>query len=283
LLSPIFRTLKETRRLGCHVDESAFLRVAFVRARGLQFQVLVVPDQFVIEGMNGDLPVVDSQVGARQLCPAAAVEIVHVLCGFATDMVSVAATDRGAALTACIADRLFLDGLGAAQEDFAAPLGPFGELVRPIQLLHQQVGTIADPGENAMGVEEFIEAVAVQYQDLLAAAIQDVFVGNLNSKERRNDVCRAVVITANPDNLNSVRKLAKQRQYFPVRLFQAPEVDGIEDVAIENQLTCVQLPARDRSQETTKTSCLTVLAAQMDIGDNDCVAHGSEVLSGIGL
>jgi len=66
-----------------------------------------------------------------------------------------------------------------------------------------------------------------------------------------------------------------------VAFLQTAEVDGVKNIAVEDEFTGRKFAPSDRMQKTTQTSRLTILAAQVNIRDDNCVGHESRVISGI--
>ena len=60
-----------------------------------------------------------------------------------------------------------------------------------------------------------------------------------------------------------------------MRLLQPPEVDRIEHVAVQNQLLGLHRPAAHFRQEVDEVLRLAVVAAEVDVGDDDGIVHGS--------
>jgi hypothetical protein len=50
-----------------------------------------------------------------------------------------------------------------------------------------------------------------------------------------DDFRGAIVVTVDPDDLNLVGELSQERQDSPVLFLEAPKVDGIKDVAVEDE------------------------------------------------
>ena len=68
-----------------------------------------------------------------------------------------------------------------------------------------------------------------------AAALQDVVVHHFDAEQVGNDLGRAVVVPADPDDFQMVGELTEERKDFPVCLDQPPEVERIEQIAVEDQ------------------------------------------------
>lgn len=57
-------------------------------------------------------------------------------------------------------------------------------------------------------------------------------------------------------------------------LGQTPEVEGIEDIAVQDKLLRHQFAIANAFQQFAKASRLAVAAAQVDVGKDNGVVHG---------
>src|ERR1700722_963231 len=90
-----------------------------------------------------------------------------------------------------------------------------------------------------------------------------------------NDLGRAVVIAAQPKNLDLIRQLADQRQHLPMGLVQPAKIDGIKYIAVENEPGRRQIAVNDSLQQFADAPGLAVVAAEMNVRKNDGVKHGA--------
>jgi hypothetical protein len=54
---------------------------------------------------------------------------------------------------------------------------------------------------------------------------------------------------------------------------QTAEVHGVEDIAIQNQARCNDVSFEDALEQATDVPSLAVAAAQMNVGQDDCIEH----------
>ena len=168
---------------------------------------------------------------------------------------------------------LILDLFRAAEERLAAVLDQPGKVVRTVQPLQESVSAVGQPGQDGMTNDKRIEDVAVQNEDTLGAALQNVIIQDGNAEQVQQDLGRAVVIAAQRDDINPVGQLADERQDSPMVSIQAAEVQGVEDVAIQDQARCNDVSLDDALEQSTDVPSLAVAAAQMDIRQDDCIEH----------
>jgi hypothetical protein len=124
-----------------------------------------------------------------------------------------------------------------------------------------------------MIVEEIVENVAVQDENAPAIAFQNVVFHHLHAEEMGYHLRGTVVISAYPPDFQIVREFSEKRQDFPVFFGQAPKVDGVEDVAIENQTLRADVTADHSFEQMADLLGLAIVTAQMQIRQYQGVKH----------
>lgn len=182
----------------------------------------------------GDDTISDGQVTAREFGPRAAVEVADVA-GFLHFQVGMAATDGSATALRCMGFRPRFDLLATAEKSFTCALSAPGHAETGIESLQSAIDPIGSGGNPGMLIDEGVELVAMQDQDPVEAALQDVFVRELHTDERGDELGGAVVISIEPDDGDLIGHGSQQRQDLPVVLFEPSEVMRVENVAVENE------------------------------------------------
>src|SRR5262245_27854555 len=91
----------------------------------------------------------------------------------------------------------------------------------------------------------------------------------------RDDLGRTVMVSVDPDHFSLVREFADLGKNSPVVLLQPSEIDRVEHVAVENELLRRSWPATNRFEKVDEVARLAVVAAEVDVGDNNGVEHAS--------
>src|SRR5262249_13577274 len=141
-----------------------------------------------------DSAILHCQEAAWNFGPAPAVVIVDIPVAGRDRMVRVAAAYSCTSLPASVLPSTLLDLLDAAEKPLAPPLRQVGDIVRPIQPLEKEVDAVAQPGQNWMAVDKVVEPVAVQDQNSLAAALQDLFFFDGHPEQVRDDLGGLVMV-----------------------------------------------------------------------------------------
>jgi hypothetical protein len=147
----------------------------------------------------------------------------------------VAATDDIAPFSRCVLLGIGLDFLSATKKDLTLLLGEFGKVVGRVDLLQVIVNAVGKPGQDRVARDKLIETMAVQEEDPGFTTLNDNLIGTGHAKQMGNDLGRAIVVAVNPGDFNLVGKFPNGGQNSPVLFLQSPEVNRVEDVAIENQ------------------------------------------------
>jgi len=211
---------------------------------------------------------------ARLLSPAAAVVIGNLARLVGDWHMRVATTDRIAAKFFCVLDRTRFDLGRAAKEDLALFLRGAGERVRRIELLQHAIDEVADGRQNRMVVDELVKPMAVMKQNPATTAFKNDLIANLDAEQMRDDLGRTIVIAIDPDNLDVVRKFAKERQDLPVVFLQATEVDRIEHVAVQNEFLGASAAFVEIFEKLLKCLGLAIIAAQVQVGNDQGIEQG---------
>src|SRR5262249_45610242 len=122
-------------------------------------------------------------------------------------------------------------------------------------------------------VEELIVDVAVEQQHVPAAAAQYELVDDANTEQVRDDLRRAIVIAANPNDLEVVGEFADQREDLPVALLEPAEGDGVKHVAIEDEPGRRQRPIDNLFEQLAQRVRQAVVAPEVQVGQDDGVEH----------
>src|SRR5262249_22588117 len=149
------------------------------------------------------------QVGAREFSPAAAIEIRDRLIGVRRRGMGVATADHGAVSLAGVLDGAVGNLAGAAEEGLAAVLGQLGEAVRAVEDLEEAVGDVSHPGQEGEVLDETIEEMAMQEEDALGSAFEDILILDGDAEEVGNDLSGAVVVAGEPDDLDVIGEFAE--------------------------------------------------------------------------
>lgn len=152
-------------------------------------------------------------------------------------------------------------------------LGEFGKAVRRIDQLQEAIDDVAQPGQPRMAVDEIVENVPMKDQNALVACFEDELVLDGDTEQMGDDLGGAVVVAGEPNDFDVIGELAKERKDLPVMLGKPAKIDGIEDIAIEDQPGGCQIAVVDPFQEVADTAGLTIGAAEVEVGQNDSVVH----------
>ncbi len=98
----------------------------------------------------------------------------------------------------------------------------------------------------------------------------------------RHRLRRAVMVAADPGDPDPAGELPEQGEDLPVTLVQAPEVDGIEDITVEDQLPGGNLGGFDFLEERDEEIFLADGAAKVEVGNDDAVVDRVKAAGGLG-
>jgi hypothetical protein len=170
----------------------------------------------------------------------------------------------------------------AANKCLGAFFGETGDVVRAIDLLEEPVGGIGNPGEKGVVGDEVIKLVAVDDEDFAGAGAEDEFLDDGNAEKVGDNVRGAVVVAGDPDEIEFVGEVADEGEHFPVRFFQAPEVDGVKDIAVDDETAGFYFAIEDGLEESSGGLGLAVVGAEMNVGDDDGIKEVGVVEDGEG-
>ncbi len=224
--------------------------------------------------VEADDAVVDGEVGGGGFGPAAGVIVGDGLIGGGLDgfsVVGVSADDGAAVETGGELAGAIADFVGATDEDFGFAFGEAGDVVGAVDFLEEEIGEVGDPGEDGVVFDEVVEGVAVDDEDGFFAGGENVLFDHADAEEVRDDIGGAVVVAGDPDDVNLVGKVADLRKHFPVGLFEPAEVDGVEDVAVDDELACAEVAVEEALEEVGDGFGLAIFRAEVEVGDDDGV------------
>ena len=125
-----------------------------------------------------------------------------------------------------------------------------------------------------MIVDEVVELVAVDDEDLRVAGGEDVLFDDADAQQVGDDIGGAIVIAGDPDDLDFVGEVADLGEDFPVGFFEAAEVDGVEDVAVDDEAAGGEAAIEDVLEEGGDGLGLAVIGAQVKVGDDEGIEAG---------
>ena len=86
-----------------------------------------------------------------------------------------------------------------------------------------------------------------------------------------DDFGGAVVVADDPDDIDFVGEVADLGEDFPVGFLEAAEVDGVEDVAVDDEAAGADFVVEDLLEEGGDGFGLAVFGAEVEVGDDDGV------------
>ena len=186
-------------------------------------------------------------------------------------MVGVAADDGVAVFPGGEFAGAAADFVGAADEDFALALGEAGDVVGAVEFLQAPVDAVGEPGEDGMVFDEVVEDVAVDDEDVARGGGEEEFFDDGDAEEVGDNFGGAVVVADDPDDVDFVGEVSDLGEDFPVGFFEAAEVDGVEDVAVDDEAAGADFVVEDLLEEGGDGFGLAVFGAEVEVGDDDGV------------
>jgi hypothetical protein len=218
-----------------------------------------------------DSPIPDGEIVSRVFRPATSVEISDFR--LLDRHMGMPATDDIGAAFAGVGHGSRFDGFDVPHEYLRFPLGVSGHGVALVDFLKQPVDRIAQPGRQGMLVDEAVEAVSVETQYLSATTFEAEFIDDFNPEQMGNRFEITVVIAVDPDRLHVIRQFADGGKHLPVLLAESSEIEGIEDIAIQNKPVGSQATDAKPFQKFDDLASLAVVATQVKVGQNHGVLH----------
>lgn len=217
---------------------------------------------------------VDGEIGGGVFGPAAGVVVGDGVVGggfLGVGLMGVAADDAVAVVSGGEVACAVADAFDAAYEDLAFALGEAGDVVGAVDFLEQPVAGIGEAGEDGVVFDEAVELVAVDDEEAAAGGAEDVLLDDGDAQEVGDDVGGAVVVAGDPDGFELVGEVADLGEDFPVGFLEAAEVDGIEDVAVDDEAAGADVAIEEGLEEGGAGFGLAVFGTQVDVGDDDGV------------
>ena len=195
-------------------------------------------------------------------------------------MVGVAADDGVAVFLSGEFTGAAADFVGAADEDFALAFGQAGDVVGAVEFLQAEVDAVGEPGEDGVVFNEVVEDVAVDDEDVAGAGGEGEFFDDGDAEEVGDDFGGAVVVADDPDDVDFVGEVTDLGEDFPVGFLEAAEVDGVEDVAVDDEAAGADVVVEDLLEEGGDGFGLAVFGTEVEVGNDDGV---EEVGGGVGI
>src|SRR5262245_4163570 len=107
--------------------------------------------------------------------------------------------------------------------------------------------------------------MAVQGENFLVAAAENVVVHDRDAEKMRHNFRGAIVVAGDPNDLHLIGQLSQERQHFPMALVQPPKVKRIENVSIQDDPIGDQSAVDDLVEYLTNVLRLAVVRAEVEI------------------
>jgi len=163
----------------------------------------------------------------------------------------------------------------AAEKSLGGFFGQAGDGMGTVYPLKDLVGAIRDGCDTGVSVHKRIEAVAMQTKQVAVAGSESELLVDLYPEKQGKGLGVVVVVSGDPVDFQVFGQFPQQGKDLPMGFGQPAHVEGIKDIAIQDQAIGGQtfLLVADAFQQALEFLDSGVIGTQVEVGDDQGVLH----------